>query len=349
MLALRTLVFILGTWLVVVTISSAIKTLVLPRAAPNTIAGTVFRVTRWLFNLRIKNIAGYSGRDRIMAYYAPVSMVALLPTWLALILLGYTGMYWALGAGSWYIAFLISGSALLTLNYTTVDQLFFTVLEFSEATIGLMLVALLIAYLPSIYAAFSRREAAVSRLEVRAGNPPSAVEMIARYHRIHGLDQLKDEWVEWERWFTELQESHTSFAALVFFRSSQPQHSWVTAAVAVLDSAALASSALDIPPEPRADLCIRSGYLALRAIADFFNIPYYPDPHYPNQPVSLTHVEFEAALDRLAAEGIPLVADRKQAWQNFAGWRVNYDSLLKPLADLTMSPAAPWIGEGAPD
>jgi hypothetical protein len=300
-----------------------------------------------LFNLRVRRIQNYHGRDRIMAFYAPVSMVALLPTWLLLILIGYTGIYWALGAESWYKAFQISGSSLLTLGYDSVDEILFTILEFSEATIGLTLVALLIAYLPSIYAAFSRREAAVTLLEVRAGNPPSAEEMIARYHRIHGLDQLGQEWVHWELWFTDLQESHTSFSALVFFRSPQARHSWVTAAAAVLDSAALARSALNIPPDPRADLCIRSGYLALRAIADFFRIPYYPDPQYPNQPVSLSRAKFDAALDRLAEDGIPIVADRQQAWQDFAGWRVNYDSLLKPLADLTMAPEVLWIGESA--
>ena len=52
------------------------------------------------------------------------------------------------------------------------------------------MVALIIAYLPTMYSAFSRREAAVTLLDVRAGKPPSAVQMILRYHRNHGLDSL---------------------------------------------------------------------------------------------------------------------------------------------------------------
>ena len=81
------------------------------------------------------------------------------------------------------------------------------VFSFSEALIGLLLVALLMAYLPTMYAAFSRREQAVNMLEVRAGNPPSALEMLLRFNRIHGLDKLADYWKTWEVWFADLEEA----------------------------------------------------------------------------------------------------------------------------------------------
>ena len=63
-----------------------------------------------------------------------------------------------------------------------------------------ILVAVLIAYLPTMYAAFSRRETAVTLLEVRANTPPSAVEMILRFNRIHGLEHLTEQWAAWETW-----------------------------------------------------------------------------------------------------------------------------------------------------
>src|SRR5258708_39527866 len=136
----------------------------------------------------------------------------------------------------------MSGSSVLTLGFALVDNFPTTVLAFSEATIGLILIALLIAYLPTIDSAFSRREAAVTMLEVRAGSPPSAVEMIIRYTRLKRLEQLGELWKAWEVWFVDLEESHTSLSALSFFRSPQPHRSWVTAAGAVLDGAALARS-----------------------------------------------------------------------------------------------------------
>ncbi len=343
MFLVQVIVFLAGAGLVAATLYSATVTFVLPRAANTWMMRIIFGSVWSIFKLLVRRSRGYAARDRILALLAPVSLLSLLPAWLGLVGLGYAGMFWAVGVGSWYQAFRSSGSALLTLGFMNPEGILFTMLEFTEATIGLMLVALLIAYLPSIYSAFSRREALVTLLEVRAGNPPSAVEMIARYHRIHGLEHLTEQWQTWEGWFADIEESHTSLAALVFFRSPQPMHSWVNAAGAVLDAAALTRSAVAVPTDPTADLCIRAGYLALRHIADFFRIPYHPDPHYPAQPIRITREEFEASLDALAASGVPLKTDRSQAWADFAGWRVNYDAVLTAMAKITYAPASPWI------
>jgi hypothetical protein len=340
---LRVLVFTGGLALAAWTVFSAVRTFVLPRAANDSISRFVFVNMRKLFNLLLIPFKRYEQRDRILAFYAPISLISLLPVWLFLVQLGFSGMYWAIEGGDPYQAYYTSGSFLLTLGYASSENFLVTFLGFAEATIGLMLVALLIAYLPSMYNAFSRREAAVSMLEVRAGSPPSAVEMLARYSRLHGLDKLGQQWEAWEAWFTEIEESHTSLAALVFFRSPRPERSWVAAAGAVMDAAALTRSSVEIPADPRADLCIRAGFIAMRHIADYFGYEYHPDPHYPDQPISVSREQFEAALDRLASDGVRICPDREQAWCDFAGWRVNYDQVLLALARLTMSPEAPWM------
>jgi hypothetical protein len=347
MLIIRPLVFILGLALVASTLTSAIRTFVLPRSAQDQITRAVFVVIRRLFSVRLRWARTYAERDQVLALYAPIGLLTLPPAWLALVLLGYMGMYWALGVPFWN-AFRASGSSLLTLGFETVSGLPGTILMFSEATIGLILVALLIAYLPTMYTAFSQRESLVTMLEVRAGSPPSAVEMIKRYQRFHGLDRFSELWVAWEVWFAELEESHTSLPALAFFRSPQPDHSWVTASGAVMDTAALMTAAVDVPLEPRAILCIRAGYLALRRICDFFGLPHNPDPRYPTDPISVSRKEFDAACDQLAAQGVPLKPDRDQAWRDFAGWRVNYDTVLLALCTLTTAPTAPWSADRAP-
>jgi hypothetical protein len=180
---------------------------------------------------------------------------------------------------------------------------------------------------------------------VRAGEPPSAIEMILRYNRIHVLDRMSEVWQEWENWFADIEESHTSLQPLVFFRSPRGDRSWVNAAGAVLDAAALTRSAIDIPADPQADLCIRAGFLALRHIADLFDIQYNPNPRFPDEPISITQTEFEEACKRLVDAGIPLKTDLQQAWYDFAGWRVNYDKVLLALAQITMAPKAAWISD----
>ena len=42
------------------------------------------------------------------------------------------------------------------------------------------------------------------------------------------------------------------------------------------------------------------------------------------------------------AGGIPLKADRDQAWRDFAGWRVNYDAIIEAAAVDLNAPPNPW-------
>ena len=215
---------------------------------------------------------------------------------------------------------------------------------FSEAAVGLFLVALLISYLPSLYTSFSRREIMVATLAVRAGSPPSAVEFLNRHYVIGWIDDLSDFWLKWEQWFAEVEESHTSYPMLAFFRSLQPDRPWVTASGAVLDSASMYVSTVSPDDRGRAAVCIRAGYLALRHIADFFGIEYDRAPD-PSDPISITRAEYDEAYGALVESGVPVVADRDQAWRDFAGWWVNYDTVLIGLADLTMAPYAPWSSD----
>jgi hypothetical protein len=112
----------------------------------------------------------------------------------------------------------------------------------------------------------------------------------------------------------------------------------------VLDAASLAASTLDIPKDVQADLCIRSGSLALQRIADFFEIPYDSKPR-PDDPISISRAEFDAACRELENQGVPLKRDLDQAWRDYSGWRVNYDTPLLALAGLTMAPYAPWVSD----
>src|SRR5207244_3323822 len=128
-------------------------------------------------------------------------------------------------------------------------------------------------------------------------------------------------------WFQEVSETHTSLAVLTFFRSPNPNRSWVTASGAVLDAASLRLAVVDIAWSSEPQLCIRAGYLALREISDFYGIDYDPDPA-PDDPISIAREEFDDVCERLAKVGVPLVPDRDEAGKAFAGWRVNYDRAL---------------------
>jgi hypothetical protein len=350
--------FSFGLYLITITITSAIRTFILPRAISDRLTAFIFRSIRRIFDLRLARATSYSEKDRVLALFAPLSLLSLPPIWLTLITIGYTFIFWGTGIKSWTEAFTLAGSSLLTLGFAKGPLLIHTILSFTAATIGLIMVALLIAYLPTMYAAFSKREVAVNQLSVRADSPPSPVELLLRFYRLERLNQLALLWEKWEDWFTELEESHTSLAALVFFRSPNPNESWVNAAGVILDCAALRLALLDlpddiqttflpdgnqVPSDPQAAITIRAGFIALRRIADYFNVTYNPTPHFPEDSISISQDEFFHTVQILRNFGIPLKTNLDQAWQDFAGWRVNYDSVLLALQRITVAPPAPWL------
>ncbi len=343
MIAFRVVIFLFGLFIIIGTCVSAIKTFVVPRGISSPVTKYVFQVVGFLFRLRVRS-KSYEERDRTMAFFAPVTLVLMPVVLLTLILIGYMMLYWAIEPRPLYPIFEISGSSLLTLGSEEVETAASKILEFTEATIGLILIALLIAYLPTMYSAFSARETAVSMWDARAGSPPTVTEMVSRSYRTQELDNLRDEWISWEIWFAQLEESHTSLAPLAFFRSPVPNRHWVTACGNVLDCAAFILTAVDVPFQPKAAFCLRSGFLALRQIADYFGIEYKREPR-KDDPISISRYEFDEVYDDLASQGVPMNPDRESAWENFHGWRVNYDTVILRLADMTMAPYAPWISD----
>jgi hypothetical protein len=116
----------------------------------------------------------------------------------------------------------------------------------------------------------------------------------------------------------------------------------------VMDSAAITKAVIDLPTDARADLMLRTAFLALRRICDYFGIDYDHDPQ-PGDPISISRREFDNLCVELQAADIPLKADRDQAWADFAGWRVNYDTVLVALAGLVHAPPGRWSTDRLPD
>jgi hypothetical protein len=336
-----------GVALIVFVVDAAVRTFVVPRGTVVFLTAIVFLAVRYALAPFMPARAGYERRDRVMAIYAPLALLMLPVISLFIVFFAYAFMFAGLEHQGWHDALLMSGSSLFTLGFLEPHALPSAFVSFSEAAIGLGLLALLIAYLPTIYNTFSKRETAVTDLSIRAGTPPTVAEFLVRAHLTGFLLEMDGFWSAWMAWFTEVQETHTSYGALVFFRSPHPHRNWVTAAGAVLDTASVRAAVLDIPFSAAAPLCIRSGYLALREVAGFYGFEFDSDPS-PTDPISIARDEFDEMCASLEARGVPLKADRDQAWRDFAGWRVNYDQVLHALAALVLAPYAPWVSDRSP-
>ncbi len=340
----RVLGLVLGIALLTFTWVSVVFALVVPRTrlGPNRLAIIVNRTVRLVFIRFSRLTQSYERKDAILAPMAPVAVLTQLVVWLLLIgaacvimLVSYTH---DLG-----VAVIQIGDAMFTLGQASVGKPSNDAITILAAASGFIVIALQIAYLPALYNAFNRRETLITLLTSRAGEPAWGPEILVRHQLVGTIDALPDFYASWEQWSAELSESHTTYPALLLFRSPDPWASWVIAQLSVLDAAAMHLALCPSTAPSQARLCLRMGYTALRRIADSLGWQYDADP-LPGAPLQLTPEEFASAVQLLVDTGFPAERDAAAAWPHFHGWRVNYEDLAYRWADRVVAPPAPWSG-----
>ena len=191
---------------------------------------------------------------------------------------------------------------MFTLGFTLSHAEGSRIVDFIAAGTGMVLVALQIAYLPTLYSAYNRRETLVTLLESRAGSPAWGPELLIRHQLVGTIDNLPSLFAEWERWAADVAESHSTYPSLLYLRSPRAQNSWIVSLIAVMDAAAL-TLAMDPEGAPiEARMCIRMGFTCLRDIAQATRMPFDPDPG-PGPAHRPRRAAFDEAYDRLAAVG----------------------------------------------
>jgi len=348
-LAARWVAAVCGALLVITAWSSVIGTLIVPRPVGSWLTRWVDRVIITTYGLVTRGVGDYRRRDRILATQAAAILVTQLAAWLVIIFAGFSLILWPFARSGIGEAFTDAGSSLFTLGFSEPHGAAPAAFVFTAAATGLVVVALQVGYLPTLYAAFNRRETEVALLNARAGVPAWGPELLARTHYALGsgvstIDTLPELYSRWERWAADVAESHTTYLPLVRFRSPLGFSSWVTSLLAVLDSAALILTlAPDQAPTVPARLCLRGGSQCLGRIARAlgFDVPVEADP---DGGIALTYEEFLDAIGRMLQVGFRITRDPADAWPDFRGWRVNYELAAYAIAAAVDAVPALWSG-----
>lgn len=340
--AVRFVGLAIGIVLALATSASVLQTLVTPGVRAGRLLGMVDRALNNVFPWFTRRVRSMDFRSRILAFQAPLELLVILVAWLTGFLLAYGLMLWP-ATGQLGTALRESGSSLFTLGFASTHGGGPTVVDFFAGATGLIVVALLIAYLPTLYGAFNRRETEVTLLGVRAGLPAWGPELLARSRYTITTSELPSFYRVWERWAADVAESHSSYPILIRFRSPHPLSSWLISLLAVMDSAALFSAVApdDLPIEGR--LCLAMGFRCLRQLASTVGIPYEEDPR-PDAGTVITREEFDEGIARLQSVGFPMSRTPDESWPHFQGWRVNYESIAYRLAWSIDAVPALWSG-----
>jgi hypothetical protein len=336
--------FAAGVLLLFVTAANVVLTLVTPRGWSRLqgMSLALARTVRLIFVGVSRTVRKYERKDAVLAPMGPVVLVTQLGMWLGLFWLAFALLQWPF-VDSFSSAGRDSASSLFTVGLGGLSGRSNLVVNVLAAATGPIVVALQIAYLPTIYAAFNRREALVALLESRAGLPAWGPEILMRHQLVGITDTLPSLYADWEAWEADLAETHTSYPVLLLFRSPEPWYSWVLGMLAVLDAAALHLALRPSTAPSEARLCLRMGFSALRRIARSLGWVFDPDP-LPDAPIEIPYEDFEAAVVMLEEIGFSIERPAAEAWPHFRGWRVNYESLVYRLADRIVVPPGPWSG-----
>ena len=304
----------------------------------------MFRLTQAIFDTATRVARSDERRHQILSLFAPVSLLAVLGVILALIGFGYTLAFYGVGVKPFIRAFLYSGSALSTLGFESPGNNFWVIMfSAAEALTVATIVALLIGYLPNIYSSYQQREQAVSNLDDLTGSPPDGIKIIDAYNESFGAAKLGDLWQTWLQWFNDLGTSGATLSGELYLRSSRWNRSWVCAAGAILDAAALVDSCLDLATDPEADRLVRFGSRALLKILNPLRLRCPENPQWPGTPINVTRAEFDEVFDHFQTAGLPMKTDRYSAWQTYARLRVQYECPLMALVRLKNPPrGARW-------
>jgi hypothetical protein len=339
----------LGVVLILIVLGDAFETIVLPRRVTRQISlARLFYRSTWLFwYTAVRTIFSRKRQENFLSWYGPLSLVLLLIFWATGLVIGFAFVHWASGSviktpegSAGFGTYLyLSGTTFFTLGLGDVipTTTFGRGLVAFEAGMGFGFLALVIGYLPALNQSFARREVNISLLDARAGSPPTAAEMLRRHSHDRGLEDLRQLFHEWERWSSDLLESHLSYPVLAYFRSHHDNQSWLGALTAILDASAFAIVSFEGPCERQAQLTFAITRHAIVDLAQVFNCP----PHKPKHD-RLPSDELTRIRTTLTEAGLKL-REGNAVDQKLSELRRMYEPYVCALSNYLRITVPPWI------
>lgn len=340
---------ILGIILILLILWDAFETIVLPRRVARRlrITGIYYRVFGEIWFAIAERLRNARRREAYLSLFGPLSLILLLATWAAGLVLGFGLIHWEAGAravpaeatANFWTALYFSGTTFFTLGLGDISPrtAMGRAATVVESGTGFVLLALVVGYLPVLYQAFSRREVQISMLDEWAGSPPTSGELLRRLGVWNNLGAVSSFLAEWEEWAADLLESHISYPILAGFRSQHGNQSWLAGLTTVLDTSALVISSIDGVPHHAAHLTFAMARHVAVDLCQVLNSP----PEMPPQD-RLPPAELARLRAALREAGVPMREDDAAA-AALADLRAMYEPYVYSLADFLLLPLPAWL------
>jgi len=348
---MNVLFLFIGLVLVIIVLGDAFETMVLPRRVTRQfrLARIFFRYTwrSWLVMARL--IPSRKRKETFISFFGPLSVIVLIILWATGLVFGFALLHWASGSAvevregtaSFSTYLYLSGTTLFTLGLGDVIPVtpFGRGLLAFEAGLGLGFLALVISYLPLLNQSFASREVTISLFDSHAGSPPTTSEMIQRHIHQNDIAELREHLYEWERWSSELLESHLSYPVLALFRSQHDNQSWLGSLTVILDTCAFVLAGLESVCKHQAKFTFAMARHTIVDLAQIFNCP----PLHPDKD-RLPSTELEHLCSLLASAGVKL-QEKNVFEQELSELRRMYEPYVYSLSRYMHITIPPWISK----
>jgi hypothetical protein len=351
---MRVLVGVLGGALVALMLLEIFFAFLLPRRVKRDP-----RIVRFVFDYlwrpwrALARLLPAQPADTLLGIYGPFGLIANLVMWVAAMMLGYACLQWAggshLGPAGRSVGFgddLYFSAATMTTDgpaALAAHSTFARAVQVIDAGSGLAVLAIVVGYLPSLYQAFSRREATVSQLDARAGSPPSAGRIVLRTTQRSGWEALARYLGSWEPWVADLMETHLAYPVLGYFRSQHLGQNWLAALCTVLDACAFTIAAA---PAENATPARFTFAIARHAAVDL-SYSFHAEPRPPAHD-RLPDADLEALLAQLREAGVQPAADEQTVRARLTRTRALYEPYVSALSARLELALPPWLAPESP-
>jgi len=268
----------------------------------------------------------------ILGFFGPFIIMLLLTTWISLIVCAYGLIAFSLAnqysppLDSFLSALYLAGSYVMTLGSSdfvskTTTARFLTI---AAAFTGMIVTAVVISLLFTLLSSIQRREILVTIASELAGSPPTGIGILQTHANLQGRQSLSNYYLAWHFWCADVRGTHIAYPMLLYFRSTDPYTSWLTALGAALDSATLLLSTDFDGDMFSAQLLYNSSVILLRELAAEWRFSDLPAEE-------ASYEEFHQLFLRLQQAGYCDAAEEQKVKDTFLRLHGQYIGTLRLL------------------
>ncbi|MEM9467608.1 MAG: potassium channel family protein [Actinomycetota bacterium] len=342
---MHTLAIVVGVVMVLSVLVDMVNTLVTTQTRRGRfwLTSVLYLRTWAVLRFVVTRIGSERRRETILGTFAPVSVLLLLCAWIIQQVIGFGLIWWGLdsiqGADSLADEIYYSGVVYFTLGFGELVPVE-TIPRYGalvEAFCGVLTTALVIGYLPSLYAAYSERERQLMMLDDGSEGRITPTNLVLSRCPDGDATALNGFFKEWETWIAGVIETHSAFPMLMLFRSKHPGQHWVTALGLVAD-AALHAQLIEQTRDREAYWCLRRAIILFDQLTEGLDLSEY-EIAWSEQVRAAEHDDedglFRVLYDDLAEAGfdlIPYEEAREVARELRTPWAPKMEFLIDALA-----------------